>query len=393
MDLPYYVTWTRQVGASTFPVVDAQGVYFMLEDGSRVLDMVSTSFQAAFGHSDARLRKAICDQVVAMPVASPKATLPLKKIQTDRLITHLGREDGKVFYTVSGAEAIENALKIARQITGRRRVAARTRSYHGATLGAMSVTGDWRSKQSFTVGEWTVRIPEPDEDPDLTATRKVLEASDPEDLAAICLETIPAMNGVLLPPDGWWEGMQQLARELGAMLIIDEVSCGFGRTGPDFAFHQWSIEPDMVCMAKAITGGWIPLGALWTSERIARHFDDHVLACGLTSYAHPVGLAAMGAVLDHLTDPHFRRTKSELEDSFARKVEGLLDRPNVTSVRVVGLLACIDLADGVQVTWERGLEAGLHLACPPGRIILAPPYVMSPSELDEAFRRLGELIG
>ena len=209
-----------------------------------------------------------------------------------RLLALLNAGDGRIFYTVSGAEAVENALKMARLVTGRTKILARAHSYHGATLGALSVTGDWRGQEHFSVQDQTLRIPEPDTLDALQKTRVLIEQHDPKTFAAFCLETIVAFNGILAPPQEWWTGIQKLAEEFAIPLILDEVSCGFGRMGQDFAFQRYDLKPDFVCMAKAISGGYVPLGALFVTEKIARFWDSKVLNCGLTSYAHPLALAA-----------------------------------------------------------------------------------------------------
>ncbi|MBI4863198.1 MAG: aspartate aminotransferase family protein [Candidatus Riflebacteria bacterium] len=393
MDRPYYVTWATQSSADTLPLERSEGVELVLADGRRVYDMVSTTFHAAFGHSDRPIADAITRQLSTLPIASPKAIIALKDRTTRRLCRLLRLEGGKVFYTVSGAEAIENALKMARQMTGRKLVLARRRSYHGATLGALSVTGDWRSADHFSVGDWTVRIPEPQEDPTLEQTRSIIERTGPGRIAAFVLETITGMNGVIVPDPTWWTGIQGLARQFDLLLIVDEVSCGFGRTGLPFAFHHYDIAPDFVCLAKAITGGYVPFGALWTHRKVAEYYENRVLSCGLTGYAHPLGLAALGAVLDRFEDRSFLDGLKTLQDSFASELESIGRLRSVREIRAKGLLAAIELTPGTTLTWRAGIDAGLHLAVKEQMVILAPPLVMTPEQLSEAMGRLRTVIG
>lgn len=390
----YYFTWTRQDAAPRFDVDGADGARLFLADGRAVLDMISTNFQAAFGHSDRRIIEAVEAQLRSLPIASPKAVFDLKTVQTERLLRFLklAHRGGKIFYTLSGAEAIENALKMARQVTGRQYILARAKSYHGATLGALSVTGDWRGQGHFSVSDRTLRIPEPADDPDLKKTRRLIEEFGPEKIAAFCLETISGMNGVIIPEKSWWAGIQKLAREFKVMMIIDEVSVGFCRTGDNFAFQAYGIRPDFVCMAKAITGGYIPFGALWTGKAIADYYDGHVLNSGLTSYAHPLGLAAMKAVLDHFEDRRFVKAMSALETVFGEELAATKRLGSVAEIRSRGLLAAVFLKGGRKLSWKEGLEAGLHLAVKENMVILAPPYVMTDGALRDGFRRLRGLI-
>ncbi len=232
---PYYQTWCVQPERDLFPVVSTTDDEFVLADGERVYDFISTSFQANFGHHHPVIRAAVHEQLDTMPIASPKAAFALKQDVSERLIERLGLAGGKLFYTVSGGESVENALKMARQVTGRTMILARRKSYHGATLGALSVTGDWRNEPHFTVDAHTVRIPEPQDDPDLSATRRAIETTGPDRIAAVIVETVSGTNGVDIPPRTWWDRLQATCREYDLLLIADEVLCGFGRTGPDFA--------------------------------------------------------------------------------------------------------------------------------------------------------------
>ena len=163
-----------------------------------------------------------------------------------------------------------------------------------------------------------------------------------------------------------------------------EVLVGFGRCGSAFAFQDYGLEPDLVTLSKAITGGYVPFGAVWTSPRIASHYDEEVLACGLTNYGHPLGLAALEAVLDLLDEPSFNKNKTELEQSFAEWTEALTDLPNVTEVRCRGLMARVDFAHAAP-SWQEAFEAGLHLFSKNNFSILAPPYISSLDRLQQAF--------
>lgn len=374
-----------------FPVQSAKLDEFVLADGRRVYDFVSTSFQANFGHSNAMIQNRIIEQVQAMPVASPKSTFDLKTKVSERLIGLIDRGPGKLFYTVSGAEAVENALKIARQITGRKIVLARHNSYHGASLGALSVTGDWRNAPHITFDEGTVRIADHDQDPGLSEFKKTVEKAGPENIAAVILETIGGTNGMSMPGKEWFLELESLCRQFGILLILDEVLVGFGRCGHDFAFHRYGLKPDMVCMSKAITGGYVPFGAVWTSAKIAHHYDDDVLCCGLTNYGHPLGLAALDSVLAQLQDVSFQEKMNELSDCFHAQLERIGGRSDVLEIRAEGLMAAIFLNTNAP-NWQTGFDAGIHIFGKDNFAILAPPYVSQPDRLKQAIDDFEKLL-
>ncbi len=374
------------------PVIDAEHDEFVLSGGGRVYDFCSTSFQTSFGHSNQPIRQAIHDQLDRMPIASPKSVFQLKQIVTDELLELINirnnqQIDGRIFYTVSGAESVENALKIARHYTGRKIILSRKRSYHGATLGAMSVSGDWRSQGHLNFEEGTLRIPEPNDDPHALQTREIIQNAGPENVAAIIVETISGVNGVYIPCQSWWEAIETLCDEYGILLICDEVLVGFGRTGPNLAFHQFGVQPDMICMAKGITGGYIPFGAVWTSSKIAHRYDENVLACGLTSYAHPLGLAATGAVISLLKDASFQQNKSALQATFDARLTQFNAQANVAEVRHRGLLAAIEFRGAIP-TWQHFLDSGLYLVVRDNMVVIAPPMVSKPERLEHAFDTL-----
>ncbi len=378
---PYYFTWNHQPSADIFPVVAAERDEFVLDDGRRIYDFISTSFQANFGHRHPLIVDAIRKQLDQMIVTSPKASFELKHSVSQRLIDLLALPDGKIFYTVSGSESVENALKMARQVTGRTKILARRKSYHGASLGALSVTGDWRNAPHFTIDAETVRIPEPEDDPELVRTRQIVRDAQPSSIAAIILETVSGTNGVAIPQQTWFDQIQALCREHDILLILDEVLCGFARTGPDFAFQSYGLMPDLVCMSKGITGGYIPFGAVWTGPRIVEFYASHKMACGLTSYAHPLGLAALQGVLNVMQDAAFRANKLELETLFGKWMVEIAAQPFVRQVRHRGLIAAIDFLDRPAPTWEACFERGLHVYGNDATSILAPPLISTPDRL------------
>jgi len=389
--MQFFRTWAHQQ-TPALDITGGEGHMISLANGATLIDAISCNFQASFGYSATPIIHAIQHQLSVMPVAYPKHDHPLKHRVSQRLCELVGCGPGRIFYTVSGAEAIENALKMARQVTGRTRVVARSRSYHGASMGAMSVTGDWRGQDHFGVQSETIRIPEPADDPDCTATRDIIMAADPHTIAAICLETISGMNGVIIPPHGWWQRIAAMCKEFGILLIVDEVSCGFGRTGAMFGIHHYDVRPDFICMAKAISGGYIPFGAVWVSEHVAAWYDTRVLSAGLTAYAHPLGLAACDAVLDILTNTTFQHHLTQISHYFGAAIATLNTHPRVHQTRHIGMMAAIDLIPPAPITWEDGIRHGVHLAIKGHTVVLAPPLTITVGECDNIMRRFTTLL-
>lgn len=398
----FFLSWSRQVNAPSMQVQAAHGDEFILANGHRVYDFTSTSFQTSFGHSCDSIKKRIHHQLDEMPIASPKAIFDLKQQVSSRLLDLLnisnpaanssGSDAGKIFYTVSGSESVENALKIARHFTGRTIVLARKKSYHGASLGSMSVSGDWRSDPHVNFSEGTVRIPEPTDDPEAVATEEIIQRTGPDKIAAVIVETISGVNGVAIPPVSWWESLQRICRQYGILLICDEVLSGFGRTGPAFAFHHFGVQPDLVCLSKAITGGYVPFGAVWVSDDIGERYDNDVLACGLTNYGHPLGLAALDAVIDMLTDSDFCQHKKSLEHAFSKSLQNLQDHhASVVGFRHRGLLAAIDFRQPLP-PWQTFLEAGLYVVIRDQMLILAPPFISTSARLTAAIGTLDKVL-
>lgn len=390
---PYYISWSKQNNASTFEITGVEGVWVKsLKEGKPhdLIDMTSISYQAHFGHSPKIILDEINKQLYSIPLSSPKGIFPNKDQTTNDLLTYMKKPDGKIFYTTGGAETIENALKIARNVTKRKIVLARKNSYHGATLGALAVTGDWRNPAHITPSDWVVRIPEPQEDPELLITQEIIQKIGKENIAAIILETITGGNGVIVPEKSWWKQMGELANSNKILLIMDEVVCGFERTGKPFGYDHYDVKPDMICLAKGISGGVIPFGALWTSKTIANYYEEEILVCGLTNYAHPLGIAALRGVLKTINDPHFQKTLKAGREIFKARMEKIRQIPGVTSIRVTGHLAAIDT--NATINAKEFFNEGLYLVAQEKRLILAPPLIINEKELTLAMDKIEAVI-
>lgn len=387
--LPYYISWSKQRDAAQFDIQSVEGVKIKTTSGMELIDLSSISYQAHFGHNHPVIIKHIKDQLDTIPMSSPKGIYPHKLEATQALLNYMQMSDGKIFYTTSGAESVENALKMARDITQKKIVLARQNSYHGATLGALTVTGDWRNPLHQTPQDWVVRIPEPNEENALKKTRDII-LKNPNNIAAIIIETITGGNGVYAGDINWWSGIRALCDEFSIMLIMDEVVCGFHRTGKAFGYMHYGVSPDFVCLAKGITGGMIPFGAVWTSPKIASFYEDHMLSCGLTNYAHPLGVAAMRGVLEILNDSLFQNHLRQIESIFAQQLELLKQLSIVKEIRYHGMLAAIDLHHNIDA--KNFMQAGLYLVAQSQRLILAPPLIIQEDLLLLAMKKLTSVL-
>lgn len=384
MSLPYYISWTKQNGAATFEIETAKDSTITTTDGKKIIDMTSISYQAHFGHSPQTIISKIKSQLDHLPMTSPKGRFPLKDESTVRLLNYLKKSDGKIFYTTGGAETIENALKIARDFTKKKIVLARKNSYHGATMGALSVTGDWRNPPHQLPNDWVVRIPEPTEENSFLSILKIVEQVGAQNIAAIILETITGGNGVIIPSKEWLKSISDLCKNNNIPLIMDEVVCGFMRTGLPFGYMHFEVEPDLICLAKGITGGMIPFGALWTSKKIADYYEENVLCCGLTNYAHPLGIAAMSGVLDIVESKDFNKNLEMRVEEFKVYLNDLKSLPIVKEVRQIGMLSAVDLNHSVE--GKKFLHDGVYLVSQTNRIIIAPPLIINSDDLKNAMK-------
>lgn len=387
MSANYFYTWSAQNTANRFPIDDCQEFTFK-SNKKLIHELSSISFHANFGFKNNIIESSISNQLSTFPVSSAKAQYSLKEDVTTKLLNLLKLE-GKIFYTVSGAESVENALKMARLYTGKKVIAARKKSYHGATLGALDVTGDWRNQASITNDDLVLRLPDYQDDVDATQAIKLLENNKTK-LAALILETIPGANGVYVPTKDYLLALQKYCKANGIVFILDEVICGFYRTGIPFAYQHFDLTPDIVCMAKGISGGFIPFGAVFVSNEIANHFNDKILPCGLTNYAHPLGLASLEGVFKLTESTEFHETLKSNLKAFEEFLSNISNLDLVEDCRYLGLLSALQLNTNIE--WEDFYSNGLSLVvikedngC---RIILSPFLNSETAILKEALNNL-----
>lgn len=410
MDYPFFFTWTAQHAAKPVEMTGGQGAWFHTSDGGRWLDLGALSYQVNVGHGNRRIVEAIKRQADELCLSSPSSVFPAKVELAQKLLAMAGPGFSKVFFTLSGAESNENAMKIARQVTGRHKMVSRYRSYHGASLGALALTGDWRRVPFEPAVPGVVHVADCycDRCPFgktlascrrecATAIGDVMKLEGPRSIAAVFLEPVPGANGVLVPPPEYWPLVRKACDEEGALLVADEVLTGFGRTGKPFGFQHWDVTPDIITCAKGLASGYATIGAVIVHERVAQHFDERVLACGLTYYAHPVSCAAALETLAVYEDEGLYRRAAALGPVLRREVEAVAARlPGVRSmVRGLGLLVALEL-EAPAAAWARlGQELAarrlsLHVDGKRGTAIFSPPLCIEESELVTGVRAFGD---
>ena len=301
-----FFEWSAQGSVDPIPMARAKGVYFWTPEGKRYLDFNSQLMCVNIGHGDERVVRAIAAQAAALAYANPFMATEVRGKLGARLAALAPGDIDVFFFTNGGSEANENAIKIARAYTGRHKILARYRSYHGGTYGAMALTGDPRRWSTEPGMPGVVHVLDPyhgmargwDSAADALADlEEIIQLEGAHTIAAFFLETVSGTNGILIPPDGYLQGVRDLCTKHGILMVCDEVMAGFGRTGEWFAVNHWNVVPDIMTMAKGLTSAYLPLGAVGMRRPIAEHFRDKVFQGGLTYNSHPMSCAAALATL------------------------------------------------------------------------------------------------
>jgi taurine---2-oxoglutarate transaminase len=344
--------WSAQKAIDPIAVVRAQGVHFWTPEGKRFIDFNSQLMCVNIGHGDPRVVKAIQEQAATLAYANPfMATEPRARLGAKLAEITPGDID-VFFFTNGGSEANENAIKIARAVTGRQKILARYRSYHGATAGAIAATGDPRRwSQPPLAGMIHVLDPyhgvERGWDTAEDALRyldEVIQLEGPQTIAGFILEPVTGTNGVLVPPDGYLQGVRALCDTHGILMIADEVMSGFGRTGAWFAVNHWNVVPDIMTMAKGLTSAYVQLGAVGIRRRLADHFTNNVFPSGLTYNSHPLACAAALATIAVMEEDRLVEKARSTGRLMADLLAGLAARhPSVGAVRSIGLFGIVEL--------------------------------------------------
>jgi taurine---2-oxoglutarate transaminase len=349
-----FFSWSAQGAVAPIAIDRAEGVYLYTPEGDRILDFNSQLMSVNIGHGDRRVIDAITAQAMKVQYVQPTLFVTEARARLGAKLAEILPGDlDKVFFTLGGAEAIENAIKMARHVTGRHKVLARYRSYHGATLGAMTLTGDPRrwANEPGLVGvvrypdthRWGEKEPRPVEE-SLQGLEDVIRYEGPHTIAAVFLETIVGTNGILIPPDGYVAGVREICDRHGILMVADEVMAGFGRTGRWFAIDHWDVVPDLMTMAKGLTSSYLPLGAVAMRRHVAEAFEDKMFFGGLTYSSHAVSCAAAVATIGVYEEDGLLQNATRLGHVMRRHHEALYAKhPSVGAHRNLGLFGILDL--------------------------------------------------
>ena len=345
--------WSAQANVDPIPVAGAKGVYFWTPEGKRFIDFNSQLMSVNIGHGNHRVIAAIQQQAATLAYVNPFMATEVRARLGAKLAEISPGDIDTFFFTNGGAEANENAIKLARFFTGRHKILARYRSYHGATAGSISLTGDPRRWAAEPGIPGVVHVFDPyhgiergwdSTDEALAGLEEVIQLEGPHTIAGFILEPVTGTNGVLVPPDGYLQGVRDLCDKHGILMIADEVMSGFGRTGEWFAVDHWKIVPDLVSMAKGLTSSYLPLGAVGMRHHIAQHYRNQVFYGGLTYNSHPMGCAtALATIRVYEEDGLIENAKK-----MGAVMQGLLAdlearHPSVGAVRSIGLFGVVEL--------------------------------------------------
>lgn len=353
-------SWSAQGALKPIVVTKAEGIYFWDEDGKRYADMSSQLVNSNLGHGNKAIINAICEQAQKIPFMGPGFAMDCRSDAAEAVVELSGMKNAKVFFVNAGAEANENAIKIARQFTGKQKIFSQYRCYHGSSAGAGMLTGEPRHFFNEPGGPGFVKYDGPyayrapkacsfaNEDEVADFYLELLENQilyeGPENVAAIWLESIVGSNGILIAPVKWYQGVRALCDKYEILMVADEVMAGWYRSGKPFAFMNFGYEPDMITFAKGVTCGYVPLGGVIVREEIAKFFDDTAMGCGLTYSAHPMGCAAAVATIKEYKDQDIENKMKATGKVLAEILDGYVDaHPCVGEVRHIGLFSAIEL--------------------------------------------------
>lgn len=409
-------SWSAQKNLKPIVVDKAEGIFFWDSNGKKYYDMSSQLVNSNVGHHNEKIIKAIQDQAEKLPFIGPAFAVDVRAELARKIIEEVVPFMGKVFFTNAGAEANENAIKMARMYTGKNKVFSAYRSYHGATYGAANLTGEPRRLPSepgipgfikffgpYIEGEPGGNFKD-EEDYSKYCLAKLEEQmiwEGTDKIAAIFLETVVGSNGVLIPPKGYLKGVRALCDKYNIMMVCDEVMAGWGRTGEWFAFMNWDVKPDMISFAKGVTCGYAPIGGVIVSKKIAEHFEDNVLFCGLTYNAHLLGCAAGIAAIDVYKELDLINRSKQMGKVLSKLMSELKAKhKSVGPCRNIGLFGMIEFINkenGPLVPLAKDpngfmkqivgklKENGFNTYSHENMVSVSPPLIITEEELKEAF--------
>ena len=424
-----FYTWSAQASVNPIPVKRAKGVYFWDINDKRYLDFNSMTMCVNVGHGEKRIIKAMQEQLMDLPYAAPGMTTKIRALASKAIADITPHQAlTKILFTLAGADSIENAIKLARGYTGRHKILARYRSYHGATMGAMAATGDprrqtweplvmpgvvhfldpYRYRSTFHRSNPNISEVEFTQDY-LNHLEEIILYEGPETIAAILIEPVTGTNGIIIPPEGYMQGVRALCDKYSIVMIADEVMTGFGRTGKWFAVEHWDVVPDIITMAKGLTSAYAPLGVVAMKPEIAAAFDERVFQSGLTYTSHPVSLAAAVANIQVIKDDKIVERVAGMGPVLKRMLSNLGEsHPSVGDVRSIGLFGILELVKNRETkepmtSWNATspemtalkdycLENGLFIYTHWHTILIVPPLIISETQLQEGMDVLSEAL-
>lgn len=420
-----FYTWSAQARVDPIAVERAQGVYFWDVNEKRYLDFNSMTMCVNIGHGNARVIKAMQEQAAELPYAAPGMTTRVRALASKTVADITPRQAlSKVLFTLGGADANENAIKLARGYTGRHKILTRYRSYHGATAGAMAATGDprrvtwepnlmpgvvhfldpYRYRSTFHRTNPDISEQEFTQDY-LNHLEEIIRYEGPQSIAAILMESVTGTNGIIIPPQGYMQGVRALCDKYGIVMIADEVMSGFGRTGKWFAIEHWDVVPDIITMAKGLTSAYAPLGAVAMKPEIAATFNERAFESGLTYTSHPISLAAAVANINVMREDQIVEHAAAMGPVLKRMLTDLGEaHPSVGDVRSIGLFGIIELVKDRKTKepmapWNGSspemnalkkycLDHGLFLYTHWHTVLIIPPLIITEEQLQEGFQVL-----
>lgn len=424
-DLKYNLhSWSKQGGLNPLVITKSEGIYFWDAEGNKYYDMSSQLVNMNLGHGNKKIIEAIKKQAEELAFIGPGFAAEAKSKLAKKLIELAPDNMGKVFFTNAGAEANENAIKMARMFTGRNKIFSRYRSYHGSTYGSGNLTGEPRRFPLEPGIPGFVKFFDPylyragidfksEEEASayyVAKLREQVQYEGADSIAAIVMESVTGSNGIIIPPKGYMKGVREICDEYGIMMICDEVMTGFGRTGKWFGINNWDVNPDIISFAKGVTCGYVPLGGAIVSKEIAEYFNDNTLLCGLTYSGHPIGCAAGVATLEAYEELNILEHVNTVGKVLGELLEGLKEKhASVGDVRYIGLFSAVELVTDKEAKTplvpygkdpegkmgkiagmlkQRGFSTYTH----ENMILVAPPLIITEEELRAAMEVLDEVL-
>jgi taurine--2-oxoglutarate transaminase len=403
--------WSAQAAVDPIPVARAKGIYFYTPEGKRFIDFNSQLMCVNIGHGDERVIRAINEQAASLCYANPFMATDVRARLAAKLAEITPGDIDAFFFTNGGAESNENAIRIARLFTGRHKIGARYRGYHGGTAGALTLTGDprrWAAEPGipgvFRIPDFYHGIQKGSDTTEevLARTEEVIELEGAKTIAAIIVEPVTGTNGILIPPDGYMQGLRELCDKHGILLIADEVMAGFGRTGEWFSVDHWKVKPDLITMAKGLTSAYVQLGAVGMRRQIADHFEKNVFYGGLTYNSHPLACAAALATIAVYEEDNLIEGARKMGVVMRGLLEDLKARhASVGATRNIGLFGIVELVRNaktlepmapfngtspeMQALGKYFRQEGLYTFVRWNTFFTNPPLCITEEELREAF--------